>query len=67
MKRFILALVLLLSQISFVLGQTITDNLGIGFNIGGQRIYNDDGVLTKFAPGLETYLKYRINDRFFVY
>lgn len=65
MKRLILALLLLFSQLSFTLGQSITNKLGIGLDVGGQKIYCDYPK-TKFVPAIEAYVKYPINERYFV-
>lgn len=65
MKHFFLALLFMFSGIYSIIGQTITDKLGIGFNVGGAKIYGDH-LHTGFGLGLESYLKYNVNQRFFV-
>jgi len=65
MRHFIFALLTILSLETVVYGQSLSDKLGIGFNIGGQKIYGDY-LHTGFGLGLESYLKYQLNDKFFV-
>ena len=64
MKHYILALAIMLSGLSSVFGQSITDKLGVGFNLGGQLLYGDGSYDPGLGIGLETYLKYKMNERF---
>lgn len=48
-------------------GQGLTaSRLGIGFNLGGQKIYGDGPFDSGIGFGMEVYGKYNINPRFFV-
>lgn len=47
-------------------GQGLTaSRLGVGFNLGGQKIYCDGGLGSGIGFGMEIYGKYNINPRFF--
>ncbi|MFX0138916.1 MAG: tetratricopeptide repeat protein [Candidatus Hodarchaeota archaeon] len=61
MFAFVLLVVLLFSNVN---AQILTANrLGIGFNVGGQKIYCEDP--SGFGFGIEVYARYKINPRFF--
>ncbi|MBN1154659.1 tetratricopeptide repeat protein [candidate division KSB1 bacterium] len=64
MKHFICALLFMLSTFSTVIGQSSSDKLGIGFNLGGQLIYGDGDYKAGFGIGLETYLRYKLDENF---
>lgn len=65
MKHYIYALAFMLCLLSSVYSQSTKDKLGVGFNIGGQKIFGDI-LNTGFGLGLETYAKYLVNDKFFM-
>lgn len=47
-------------------GQGLTaSRMGVGFNLGGQKIYGDGAVGSGIGFGMEVYGKYNINPRFF--
>lgn len=64
MKYIIFALLFMLITFTAVIGQTASDKLGIGFNVGGQLLYGDGGYEPGFGIGLETYLRYRVVEKF---
>ena len=67
MKRFILVLLFMFIIGNFaVIGQTLTDKLGAGFNLGGQMIFGDGGYDAGIGIGLESYLKYKLSDKIFL-
>ena len=66
MKHYFLALIFMFMRIISVNSQTINDKLGAGFNLGGQMIFGDGGYEAGIGIGLESYLKYKVNEKFFV-
>jgi tol-pal system protein YbgF len=66
MKHIILALFLVLSSRPSVMAQSVSEKLGLGLNLGGQLIYGDGDYKGGFGIGLETYLKYKLSERFSV-
>jgi len=64
MKNIIRVLLFVIISFSSVFGQSYTDKLGVGFNLGGQLIFGDGGYEPGFGIGLETYLRYKLDDKF---
>ncbi|MBN2009378.1 tetratricopeptide repeat protein [candidate division KSB1 bacterium] len=64
MRHIFVTFLIVLSLTSMVIGQTIDqDRLGIGFNLGAQKLFGDV-VHTGFGLGFEAYAKYKINEQF---
>jgi len=61
-SRYVLIIIMLSLPGTFLFGQ-IKNNLGVGLNIGGQKLYGDGGVTSKFGPAGGIYAEYSLRKK----